>query len=82
MPRPKHLPLDVDWSVYAVHPSHPRPRDHAYHDVLNALSHDEWRSAQVVAKRVAHESREISRALRLLVKDGFVQKRGGRYALA
>jgi len=77
-------PLEVDWSVYVVHPSHPRPKDEVYHDVMGVLSHNEPRSASLVRKLLPkpYKSSEISQALRLLVQDEFAQKaEGQKYVL-
>lgn len=76
-------PREVDWSVYAVHPSHPRPKDVCYHDVMEALSKDEPRSMQAVRQHLLtiYPNREISRALKLLVLDEFARKEGNKYVL-
>ena len=62
-------PPVIDWDEFVVNPSHPRPRDKPYHDVLDALDRDEMRTAGEVKKRVHLTSSEVSRALRLLVLD-------------
>ena len=74
----KKAPI-IDWEDFVVHPCHPRPRDRDYHDVLEALDREEERSAHDVIAKTGLSGPDVSRALRLLVKDDQIVKTGGKY---
>lgn len=63
-------PTGVDWNVYVVHPAHPRPKDDAYHSVIDALSAVYWQTPLQLATESGQSLKDVRRVLNILEREG------------